>query len=412
MVCIPEGMAETELDGASESDSLLRIFASPSTLPHLLSLGVISGFLYIAMKADLFGSQMQGSIIFLSLSLSYFLAAVVSPSRIGGWIFTVNHKDEGVLNRNYWFGGFSRLAPIIIVAMALWLITNLSLNDEQLGNARILLALLFIGMSVFQGISLSYGWVVYAKKIQITPRKSRVGGFSSFVRSVVAVLAFTPLVWWFGFDATDPRKANFTENIYWIVFLVMIAALGVFLDRYSKNMREREGIDGVAIDRAFFLIFVTSCWHLLGAWRRSPIAAEQSSAGMLFEEGVLMSISIILAVWSMAKRGKKGGWSIFQGQSAVFWGVGFGFIYAGSISSLTALSEGSLLTTTAIGHAITALVMIGFLPMYIAWIGKPEIQEDGAQSNETSVGSLNLPVERRSVDERTTIEDDVVELMD
>ena len=91
MVCIPEGMAETELDGASESDSLLRVFASPSTLPHLLSLGVISGFLYIAMKADLFGSQMQGSIIFLSLSLSYFLAAVVSPSRIGGWIFTVNH---------------------------------------------------------------------------------------------------------------------------------------------------------------------------------------------------------------------------------------------------------------------------------------------------------------------------------
>tara|TARA_B100001996_G_scaffold207330_1_gene158951 strand:- start:269 stop:646 length:378 start_codon:yes stop_codon:yes gene_type:complete len=125
-----------------------------------------------------------------------------------------------------------------------------------------------------------------------------------------------------------------------------------------------------------------------------------------------MSISIILAVWSMAKRGKKGGWSIFQGQSAVFWGVGFGFIYAGSISSLTALSEGSLLTTTAIGHAITALVMIGFLPMYIAWIGKPEIQEDETQANETSVGSLNLPVERRSVDERTTIEDDVVELMD
>ena len=56
------------VNGASESDSLLRIFSSPSTLPHLLSLGVFSGFLFVTMKIDLFGSEIQGGIIFLSLS--------------------------------------------------------------------------------------------------------------------------------------------------------------------------------------------------------------------------------------------------------------------------------------------------------------------------------------------------------
>ena len=404
------------VNGASESDSLLRIFSSPSTLPHLLSLGVFSGFLFVTMKIDLFGSEIQGGIIFLSLSVSYFIAALISPSRLGKWIFTVQHGDEGILNRNYWFGGFSRLLPIIAIAGTFWLASNLLFVEGQLSNARIFLALLFIAMSVFQGVSLAYGWVIYARKIQRSPRKSRIGGVFSFVRSLVAVIVFSPLVWWFGYGADNPSNAGFTENVYWILFLIIIALIGVILDRYTKSVRGRDGVDGVALDRAFFFIFITSCWHLLGAWRRSPIAAEQSSGGMLLEEAVLMSISIILAVWSMAKRGEKGGWRVFQGQSAVFWGIGFGFIYAGSISSLTALSEGSLLTTTAIGHAITALVMMGILPMCISWIGQPDISEIGLvnqpQQTEERGNSEHFPRVEKLTQEQTRMDDDVVELLD
>ena len=404
------------VNGASESDSLLRIFSSPSTLPHLLSLGVFSGFLFVTMKIDLFGSEIQGGIIFLSLSVSYFIAALISPSRLGKWIFTVQHGDEGILNRNYWFGGFSRLLPIIAIAGTFWLASNLLFVEGQLSKARIFLALLFIAMSVLQGVSLAYGWVIYARKVQRSPRKSRIGGVFSFVRSLVAVIVFSPLVWWFGYGADNPSNAGFTENVYWILFLIIIALIGVILDRYTKSVRGREGVDGVALDRAFFFIFITSCWHLLGAWRRSPIAAEQSSGGMLLEEAVLMSISIILAVWSMAKRGEKGGWRVFQGQSAVFWGIGFGFIYAGSISSLTALSEGSLLTTTAIGHAITALVMMGILPMCISWIGQPDISEIGLvnqpQLTEERGNSEHFPGVENITQEQTRMDDDVVELLD
>ncbi len=268
-------------------------------------------------------------------------------------------------------------------------------------------------MSVFQGFSLAYGWVVYGRKVQRIPRKSRVGRTFSFFRSIVAVAVFSPLVWWFGFGAENPRNAEFTEKIYWIIFLLMIGLLGVLLDRYSKSVREKEDVDGVALDRVLFFIFITSCWHIMGAWRRSPIATEQSSGGMLVEEAVLMSISIILGVWSMAKRGKKRGLKIFQGQSAVFWGIGFGFIYAGSISSLTALSEGGLLTTTAIGHSITALVMIGILPMCISWVGKPGIVqgENHLQKEEIDESRQLLDVERLTQAPRS-MDDEVVELLD
>ncbi len=399
-----------------EPENMLKIFSSPSTLPHLLSLGAFSGFLYIAMKVDLFGSEMQGSIIFLSLSVSYIFAALLSPSRMGKWIFTVQKSDDGVLNRNYWLGGFSRLIPIITVAGTIWLLSNLVLGNEQLSNARIFLALMFIAMSVFQGVSLAYGWVVYSRKAQRSPRKSRAGGIFSFGMSMVTVIVLIPLVWWFGYGAEDPRNSGFTENIYWILFLLIIALLGILLDRYTKSVRSREGVDGVALDKAFFFIFLTSCWHLLGAWRRSPIWADKSSGGMLIEEGVLMSISIILAVWSMAKRGEKGGWKIFQGQSAVFWGIGFGFIYAGSISSLTALSEGSLLTTTAIGHAITAMVMMGILPMCLSWTGRPEsevgLDVDQSTPEELAGETKQIPMVENLTHSQTKVEDEVVELLD
>ncbi|MCH2452970.1 MAG: hypothetical protein MK221_07235, partial [Gemmatimonadetes bacterium] len=216
MVGSRKDMGDAGMAIEHEPENMLKIFSSPSTLPHLLSLGAFSGFLYIAMKVDLFGSEMQGSIIFLSLSVSYIFAALLTPSRMGKWIFTVQKSDDGVLNRNYWLGGFSRLIPIITVAGTIWLLSNLVLGNEQLGNARIFLALMFIAMSVFQGVSLAYGWVVYSGKAQRSPRKSRAGGIFSFGVSMVTVIVLIPLVWWFGYGAEDPRNSGFTQNIYWI----------------------------------------------------------------------------------------------------------------------------------------------------------------------------------------------------
>ncbi len=111
--------------------------------------------------------------------------------------------------------------------------------------------------------------------------------------------------------------------------------------------------------------------------------------------------------------GKKRGLEIFQGQSAVFWGIGFGFIYAGSISSLTALSEGGLLTTTAIGHAISALVMIGIMPICISWVGKPGIlqKDHHPQKEDFDNAEQLLEVEGLAQSPRR-IDDDIVELLD
>ena len=373
--------------GNPKSETALSILSDPSTLPHIALLVIFSGSLYGAMSLDVFGLESQGAAIFLSLSLSYMIAALIRPSRLGGFLLTVNTNGGSILDKDYLIKGVVKTLPIIGLAGMIWYGLNAVLNNNNLNDLKVILALMFVTMSLFQGLALNVGWIEYGKKIRGQPRDSRSGGYHPIFRIGVYLFLFTPLVWWFGYGAINPSNATFSTNVIWFIFLFSIVVLGLIMERYTKSSRHGAGVDGVTRDRVYFLIFITSCWHLLSSWRRAPFTVDQSSVALFFEESVLMSITIILAVWSLSKRGHKRGWRVFQGQSAIFWGVCFGLAYCGSISSLTVLSEGSLMTTTAIGHAITAVVMLAACPIALSRVGLTEDSEAKLEVMEHSLTS-------------------------
>ena len=389
--------------------SPITIFSDPSTLPHIVLLVIFSGSLYGAMSMDVFGSESQGAAIFVSLSLSYMVAALIRPSRLGKFLLTVESNGEGILDRKYLAKGLVKTLPVIALATLIWYFLNTILNKENLNDLKLILAMLFIAMSLFQGLTLTVGWVEYGKKIRGPPRDSRTGANPTLLRIVISLLLLVPLVWWFGYGAINPSNANFSTNFVWFIFLIIIVFLGVLMERYTKSSRGEVGVDGKARDRVYFLIFITSCWHLLGSWRRAPFTVDQSSVGLFIEEVFLMSITVVLAVWSLSKKGHKRDWRIFQGQSAIFWGVCFGLAYCGSVSSLTVLSEGSLMTTTSIGHAITAIVMLAICPIALYRVG---LSEELGVRPEASEHSLTPEVEPHS--QPITAEesgDDIVEIV-
>ena len=359
-------------DELRKLESAFTIFSDPSTLPHIVLLVISSGSLYIAMTVNVFGSESQGAAIFLSLSLSYMVAALIRPSRLGSFLLTVDSNSEGILRGSYLAKGVIKTLPVIALAALIWYFLNVNMNEENLNDLKLILAMMFIAMSLFQGLTLTVGWVEYGKKIRGPPRDSRTGVNLTLFRIIISLVLLAPLVWWFGYGAVNPSNANFSTNFVWFIFLITIVFLGVLMERYTKSSRDGAEVDGVARDRVYFLIFITSCWHLLSSWRRAPFTSDQSSVGLFVEEGVLMSITIVLAVWSLSKKGRKRNWRIFQGQSAIFWGICFGLAYCGSVSSLTVLSRGSLMTTTAIGHAITAIVMLAISPIALHSVGLSE----------------------------------------
>ena len=397
-------------EDSQKSESAIAIFSNPSTLPHIVVLVISSGGLYTAMKLDVFGSENQGAAIFVSLSLSYMVAALIQPSRLGRLLLTVESSQEGVLKRKYLTEGIIKILPIITLAIGIWYSLNTILGNDKLNSMKFILAMMFVAMSLFQGLTLTLGWAEYGRRIQGPSRKSRTGRIPTIMRIIISVLFLTPLVWWFGYGAVNPSNASISTNFVWMTFLLSIIILGLIMERYTKGPREREGVDGIARDRAYFLIFITSCWHLLSSWRRAPFTVDQSTVGLFVEEGLLMSITIILAVWSLSKKGHKRGIRIFQGQSAIFWGVCFGLAYCGSISSLTVLSEGSLMTTTAIGHAITAVVMLSVCPIALTWMGTSKESEDQREISEHSVKPKEeSPVQQDGIERPG--DEDIVEIV-
>jgi hypothetical protein len=112
-------------------------------------------------------------------------------------------------------------------------------------------------------------------------------------------------------------------------------------------------------------IFVT--WHIASAWRR--IIDEPSAITMIIEEFILMVLTVLLAIWSLASRDVSRGGKLFTSDNALFWGLAFGFGYAGSIAMITNLSDtiggGNLATTMAIGHLVTAITLIMIHPQVL-----------------------------------------------
>ena len=112
----------------------------------------------------------------------------------------------------------------------------------------------------------------------------------------------------------------------------------------------------------FMQLFVT--WHLLSAVRRFMF--EDWGLFLILEEFILMIITVIAAIWSLAK-GDTNVDSRCLTKNAVFWGLSFGMAYSGSIAMISVLgsklTEGAIgtlgvSTTIGIGHLITAFTML------------------------------------------------------
>ena len=126
-----------------------------------------------------------------------------------------------------------------------------------------------------------------------------------------------------------------------------------------------------------------------------------------------MAITIILAVWSISNRGKKKGWRVFQGQSAIFWGVAFGYTYGGSVASLSSISGGYLdmVSITALGHLITAFSIIVMLPLSIGLVGIVKKIETSSKEKFEEISKIYNP-EKGVEKENNSDDEDTVELLD
>ena len=412
---------------------LISTLMDLKTLPHILLLLILSTILYaLAQGPD--SANLYSAIGFISLSFGYSLTAMSTR-----WDFA--HKMVRVegLASDSWFKSMllrslrAWTLPLLLSGLICFGLLQLVKGNENWETwIPLSLATLFLLWSIGQGLSFKSGtssWLANGKKVlDDTVRESSVIGISTW-----QILAVTTVAILIGYGYSSGFQGETSEKLKWIGFIILAIIIQIAMIYWIKDTiidvsATKGGARFATRWGVISQIFVT--WHLASAWRR--LIDEPSALTMIIEEFTLMILTVLLAIWSLASRDVNRGGKLFTSENALFWGLAFGFGYAGSIAMITNLSDslggGNLATTMAIGHLVTAITIImihskTLRKHKIRILNPPQITVQEADNIETQVTEVESVDEAPEVKEPETQEqvidlddlefsDDVVELMD
>ncbi len=266
------------------------------------------------------------------------------------------------------------ISPLVLGLIPFAIIGAFLTSDsgkEQAVYWGIAIAGMFVVWSFAQGRALSTSLRIFvesrAVKIASIERNSKRLTSTSVHMIIIAVFA-TLTYWMLVSGAKESAQMSFFEKLGPLVF-----ASGAVMVQVALFWRTTDGriVDSKRKDTAafgfawglFMQLFVT--WHLLSAVRRFMF--DEWGIFLILEEFILMIVTVIAAIWSLAKGSHQRGFKIFNHKNAIFWGLSFGMAYSGSIAMIsvlgTRLTEGAIgtlgvSTTIGIGHLITAFTMI------------------------------------------------------
>ncbi|MDP7042468.1 MAG: hypothetical protein QF807_00405 [Candidatus Thalassarchaeaceae archaeon] len=345
---------------------LVATLVDLKTLPHVILLLILSTILYsFAQFSD--NSATYSAIGFLSLSIGY--AATAASTR---WDFIYRLVRVDGLASESWLKSLilrslrAWIVPLVMSSIIAFGFFQLANSDDNWNHWLPLgLASLFLLWSIGQGTSFRNGtssWLAGKKTMDTDARSGGINGivfWQLFAVTAVAILIS------FGFSSGF--EGELSDNLKWIGFIALSIGIQIGLifwikDTLADVVATRGGARFATKWSMLSQIFVT--WHIASAWRR--LIDDPSPFAMIIEELILMVITVLLAIWSLASRNVSRGGKLFTSNNALFWGLAFGFGYAGSIAMITSLSgDGNLAKTMAIGHIVTAITILVVHPFVL-----------------------------------------------
>ncbi|MCS5535178.1 MAG: hypothetical protein NZ802_04930, partial [Candidatus Poseidoniales archaeon] len=343
-----------ESGGGSESPTItdvVRNLVSPSTLPHVILLGLAGTVLYLLSSSDsdsLFAIGIAG---YVGLSIGYALTAWMQEMDV---IHRFSHFQP--IPKDISFGEklmlffirvfTSWISPILLGLIPFLLIAGFLSSEsgsEQVEYWAMALAGLFVVWSLAQGRALATSLRIFiegrAVRIASIHRTSRRVTSTTTHMAIIGI--FAAITYWaLVSGAKNTEDMTFFEKLGPITFAIAAVAIQGILFWYTTERRviDSERKDTAAFGFAwglFMQLFVT--WHLLSALRR--FMDDGLGVLLIVEEFVLMVMTVIAAIWSLAKDTHRRGFKLFTKQNAIFWGLSFGMAYSGSIAMIAVLGS-------------------------------------------------------------------------
>jgi len=351
---------------------LIAVLLSPRTFPHLLLLTVATSYLYYYVKSSE-DAGLFGAIAYIAFATAYVIIALAARSeRWRDLIHTTAFKETETQGFTAWtIHQLQQLIkvwipPLLLSAIILGILHSIFSEGGGLeswaNGIPLLLAGLFIAWSMGQAISfrMTIKGFMFARPMFMDDSSRKPHLLSSSIVQIIIVQSCAILLLWVFLSAAWGKtvSAQLILKEHFPYLLVLLAGQIAVLV-WARPFRQKAGLSkgsGRASMGLGLLIQLFAAWHLLSIWRRFNDFGEPEIISTV-EELTLMILTVILAIYGLSSRSLQVDSKYFTEQNALFWGLTFGFGYAGSIAMIAILLK-DVATVLMLGHAITYLTLM------------------------------------------------------
>lgn len=429
-----EGSQEVEVETSVLGFArIIAVLLSPRTFPHLLLLVLVSTSLFQIVKTKPQHSE-SVAIAFISFSFSYVIIALAArKQRWTDLVHTTSFRETETKGASAWLiHQFQQLVKVWIPPLLLTAVASIGLFalfgqgkplESWSGGLPLALAFLFIAWSMGQAISfrMTIQGALIGRPSFVDPKARNPHLISSsFMQVTIVQVAGFAMMWAIQSAAAASNVAPIQVLKEQYAYLLVLAAGQISILVWARPSREFAGQSKGGAKSSFsigLMMQLFAAWHLLSIWRRISDLGEPEVISTI-EELTLMVLTVVLAIYGLSSRSLQVDSPYFSEKNALFWGLVFGFGYAGSITMITIMLS-DVATVLMFGHAITYLTLLHLhrkTLMQLPWASpqKPESVITDVEKYETVIESdkeiieVEIKVEEDEilVEEEELLEDD------
>ena len=334
---------------------LIRNMLSPRTLPHIIMIAVTSAILLFLVSTQ----EVLVAMSFISLAISYILVAMLSNTSIIQHLTRLpEEKSEYQWIVRFLFSFRITIVPILLAAIIVGILWSFTGGNENRWISPAL-ASLFIVWSIAQAASFRTGMVEWLANGLGDAKLHTYQEKISTATQVVVVQVFALVILWLGQIISQAEKMTLQDallgGIAFIIISVVLQGITLWLTRTEREASGNE--KGMAAFSFKWMIiaqlFIT--WHAFSIYRRT--AMSPSDISTIIEEGLLMALTVIFAVWSLTTYTVRDGKRLISEDASLPLGISFGYAYAGSVAMLTGTFE-NLKEVMIFGHVLSICAMM------------------------------------------------------
>lgn len=333
--------------------SLLKSLLSPATFPHLLMLALASIALFVLARME---AEVWSAYGFIGFSVAYLCLAPLSKNERFGGLLRYKTNDESSDKPTFSARFKILLLPIVlgfIFIALIYIIFGESGVLSQVGSfLPSTLGGLFVLWAVAQG---RFFGLATMNAINVPEEgQSNPDGYSpvpSLVMTSTLVVVTT-------FAVTEGLRfvlGSHSFSVWPYLFSFAVYGLCIYATWAQRREASLHSVTHVVARKWFWATQLFITWHVLSIFR--SIDSASTDTLIFIEELLLMIITVFLAIWALTSKGEGSESTLFTRDNALFWGVAFGYAYAGSVAMITSVMD-DVRTVLIGGHILVVTTVM------------------------------------------------------